>query len=730
MKQIRLLVGSTLLLPLALIAQPETTAVINNIHYANAYPGADACAKIANAMAALPGTGGTVDARGLQGPQSCAADPFSGITTANITLLLGKTEYRLNGVQWQPTVLPLAIVGDQQETTLSNYNNTRQTGAMIKAGVSAGNQQVGLTIRDINFSGGTSDSGNNYHRGIQVINAAQVLIDHNRFFGFEAGSDDAWVIYFEDKVQRSRITNNYVGMLTRQVGEAGFGVGVLVHSPFTGAYNGQVAGDGSPLPATTDDILIQGNQISGGTHGIDLQNTSHVRIVNNQVKNSSHRNIILYATNDHVTVTGNDLSNAGSVNILADYGLSNAVISGNTIDTTTGGEGNCIELHSKISSVAVTGNSIAKCLTNGVFLGTSAKNITISGNTFYDWSNGATTYAGVKIQGTMSNAPELASPFDSDAILISGNSFLQDLGTSRYGVFIQAKAPGSGQADRGVTAVISGNTFEGGNFPIFFTKNSTTAPISVTVPRGNHFANYLGAVPIFASDTGIPGTVEFECAAAPTLGYWAVGARCWNNGPTSPIPESWVNILAGNPGTWIPEGATASIASPNTVGVFAVDINPPQNTSSGAILAASNQTRIFPFVLPFAVKIANLTFEVTTGGGASKLLNLAICSLPCNTSDIKVQTGAIDANTTGVRTQAVTAATLPSGTYALMFTSDSATTQMRLSQGGALPPSSFLNSRAIKKAGVCASPSSVAVFSNCGTVSATTTNYPLTYLEP
>jgi hypothetical protein len=55
---------------------------------ADLMPGADAGAKIAAAIAALPSTGGTVDARGLEGPQTISQNVFAGVTKP-VRLLLG-----------------------------------------------------------------------------------------------------------------------------------------------------------------------------------------------------------------------------------------------------------------------------------------------------------------------------------------------------------------------------------------------------------------------------------------------------------------------------------------------------------------------------------------------------------------------------------------------------------------------------------------------------------------
>lgn len=60
----------------------------NNVVEADTQTGSDACAQIAAAIAALPATGGTVDARGIQAAQACAANPFAS-SAKPVQLLLG-----------------------------------------------------------------------------------------------------------------------------------------------------------------------------------------------------------------------------------------------------------------------------------------------------------------------------------------------------------------------------------------------------------------------------------------------------------------------------------------------------------------------------------------------------------------------------------------------------------------------------------------------------------------
>jgi hypothetical protein len=65
---------------------------------ANDFDGTNAGAKIAAAIAALPSTGGTVDARGLEGAQAISSDIFSGVTKP-VRLLLGAGTYTLSVAQ-------------------------------------------------------------------------------------------------------------------------------------------------------------------------------------------------------------------------------------------------------------------------------------------------------------------------------------------------------------------------------------------------------------------------------------------------------------------------------------------------------------------------------------------------------------------------------------------------------------------------------------------------------
>jgi hypothetical protein len=72
------------------------TPRLNNIRFADQFPGADACAQINNAAKDLFVQGGVVDARNFFGPQTCATDPFADVTAPSGVLLLGEATFNVS----------------------------------------------------------------------------------------------------------------------------------------------------------------------------------------------------------------------------------------------------------------------------------------------------------------------------------------------------------------------------------------------------------------------------------------------------------------------------------------------------------------------------------------------------------------------------------------------------------------------------------------------------------
>jgi hypothetical protein len=93
---------------------------------ADLMPGADAGAKIAACIAALPATGGTVDARGLEGAQTISQDVFSGVTKP-VKLLLGDAEFTISATQNIPDNTTLEGLYGGKDSDLETSGPNRGT---------------------------------------------------------------------------------------------------------------------------------------------------------------------------------------------------------------------------------------------------------------------------------------------------------------------------------------------------------------------------------------------------------------------------------------------------------------------------------------------------------------------------------------------------------------------------------------------------------------------------
>lgn len=96
-----------------------TATTVNLIRYCNEFAGADGGAKIAACIADLPSTGGIADARGLEGAQSWASNPFSGVTKP-VTLLLGDTTITESAVTDVPNNVSILGLGINRTIIATN----------------------------------------------------------------------------------------------------------------------------------------------------------------------------------------------------------------------------------------------------------------------------------------------------------------------------------------------------------------------------------------------------------------------------------------------------------------------------------------------------------------------------------------------------------------------------------------------------------------------------------
>jgi len=107
----------------AALLTATSTRSLNNVQFADRFPGKDACGRIHSAILALPLGGGTVDARGLQGIQTCGSDPFTSGATRPVILLVGQASFQL-AVQWMLPQGSKITCLDPYQSTISGPGNS------------------------------------------------------------------------------------------------------------------------------------------------------------------------------------------------------------------------------------------------------------------------------------------------------------------------------------------------------------------------------------------------------------------------------------------------------------------------------------------------------------------------------------------------------------------------------------------------------------------------------
>jgi parallel beta helix pectate lyase-like protein len=437
--------------------------------FADEFQGKDAGAKISAAIADWHCA--TIDARRIAGAQSA-----SGRLTIErpLTLFLGAITLSVSDKKAIDIKSPegkVWIVGIPDKTKIIKSAGVAPgpTSAMIIADYSGRSQAADITIRNLTLDGGGNANPDDcYKRGIVVQNVTRAIIENNSITGIDvpaAGPGDAAGIDFAGQVTQSKILDNTITSTPATVRDPGFRIGILVQSKMADAYNGLVSG-AERLPATTTDILVQGNMVSGGTHGINLQNVSRVQVINNQAIGQGARNLIVYGTSDHILIRNNTLRNAGSCNLIFDFGIDEIEIDHNTMDATKGAEGDNIEGYLSVTHVSIHDNVLSNAALSGVRIAGHAKWVDIKANKISNFCTVAPA-AGILIEGAMTSG---YTPIEAGGMVqnvnVSGNiiskkgSCVSD--NTSYGVRILGKNPGTRMGDVPMTGiVIENNTFYG-----------------------------------------------------------------------------------------------------------------------------------------------------------------------------------------------------------------------------------------------------------------------------
>jgi parallel beta-helix repeat protein len=154
--------SAPLLVQGATMLTETSTKSLNNVEFADRFAGRDACAKIHAAISALPAGGGIVDARGFQGTQACASDPFVGGTTPPVQLLIGQATFQLS-TGWFPSAGSKITCLDPHQSTIAGAS-----------GFSTLTLQSDTTIENCHILGGY-----NGVTSLSTLRAARVVVRNN-----------------------------------------------------------------------------------------------------------------------------------------------------------------------------------------------------------------------------------------------------------------------------------------------------------------------------------------------------------------------------------------------------------------------------------------------------------------------------------------------------------------------------------------------------------------------
>lgn len=169
---------------------PITSPEFNNICFANVQMGTDEGAKISSCVDFLGANGGTIDARGILGAQTSAANPFA-TQLGPITLWLGHGTITTSA-SWAPQISGTEIIGAGRTLTTIKAATNLNSRVINVSGVN------NFGIRNLTIDGNKANqSGSPTVDGIHVTNSttfrcSNLLVQNTKNYGyfFETGFSD------------------------------------------------------------------------------------------------------------------------------------------------------------------------------------------------------------------------------------------------------------------------------------------------------------------------------------------------------------------------------------------------------------------------------------------------------------------------------------------------------------------------------------------------------------
>ncbi|MDZ7876069.1 MAG: right-handed parallel beta-helix repeat-containing protein [Saprospiraceae bacterium] len=260
-----------------------------------------------------------------------------------------------------------------------------------KAGWDYSTQNKNITIENLTLehrNNTFAHNASNFLGGIGFVDAEGVKIRNVKISGFD-GFGINFQSYNTLETKNNTVENCTILLKSNDNSvstEVRYGINFscTVGDSANGAYSATWINNikNSPyyvLPKITNNFIV-GNTITGGTHGVIIQNGKNNTIQNNNIKDVRDRGIILAPTSDSNIVLKNYITDARSTGIQLANGSSFNNIEGNYVSNVYGGEGNGIKGYVSVDNNNIVNNILSNIEKESISLSHNANNNLISLN--------------------------------------------------------------------------------------------------------------------------------------------------------------------------------------------------------------------------------------------------------------------------------------------------------------------------------------------------------------
>ncbi len=337
---------------------------VNSIRFADRFPGATAGEKIAAALADLPATGGTVDARGFTGEQEISVPLLVGAPWSKpTTLLLGPALFTVSApiqlfmnssIIGAPTGMTVGGI-DRTNTMLLAADNA-QLAAILQLGDGGDGHATFAVLQDLVVDGNRSKAGTAAGGGNIVVNRSgridvtRVTTQNGAGHGMAMLSDPGvWQSCCAKIAKLMALTNAGAGLYLDHTNDT-----FVVQSEFEGNDNGIELNGTGALRATNCDMSGYGNGIYA------YNGAGALTIVGNQFANMKH-DIAIDGPGSGNIISGNMFlgqrkSADDAFDVIHISSSQDNAITGNIVATTNAWSG--IHIYSSTGKDSVTGNVV------------------------------------------------------------------------------------------------------------------------------------------------------------------------------------------------------------------------------------------------------------------------------------------------------------------------------------------------------------------------------------